>query len=31
LDADIAAVGDRFVTGPSTMEWEYLLVVARRR
>jgi SAM-dependent methyltransferase len=31
LDADIAAVGDRFLCGPSTMEWEYLLVVARRR
>jgi SAM-dependent methyltransferase len=31
LDADIAAVGDRFVSGPSTMEWEYLLVVARKR
>jgi len=28
LDADIAAVGDRFLTGPSTMEWEYLLVLA---
>jgi len=31
LDADIAAVGDRFLSGPSTMEWEYLLVVARKR
>jgi SAM-dependent methyltransferase len=31
LDADIAAVGDRFVSGPSTMKWEYLLVVARKR
>jgi SAM-dependent methyltransferase len=31
LDADIAAVGDRFLTGRSTMEWEYLLVVARKR
>lgn len=31
LDADIAAVGDRFMSGPSTMAWEYLLVVARRR
>ena len=31
LDADIAAVGDRFVTGPSTMQWEYLLVVVRKR
>jgi SAM-dependent methyltransferase len=31
LDADIAAVGDRFLSGSSTMEWEYLLVVARKR
>ncbi len=31
LDADIAAVGDAFLCEPSTMEWEYLLVVARRR
>jgi hypothetical protein len=31
LDADIAEVGDRFMTGPSTMHWQYLLVVARRR
>ena len=31
LDADIAAVGDEFLRGPSTMEWEYLLVVARAR
>jgi SAM-dependent methyltransferase len=31
LDADIAAVGDRFLSGPSRMEWEYLLVVARKR
>jgi 2-polyprenyl-3-methyl-5-hydroxy-6-metoxy-1,4-benzoquinol methylase len=31
LDADIAAVGDRFLCGPSTMEWEYLLLVARKR
>jgi ubiquinone/menaquinone biosynthesis C-methylase UbiE len=31
LDAAIAQVGDRFLTGPSTMEWEYLLVIARKR
>jgi SAM-dependent methyltransferase len=31
LDAGIAEVGDRFLSAPSTMEWEYLLVVARRR
>lgn len=31
LDADIAAVGDRFMSGPSTMAWEYLLVTARKR
>jgi SAM-dependent methyltransferase len=31
LDADIAAVGDRSLSGPSTMMWEYLLVTARRR
>jgi hypothetical protein len=31
LDADIAAVGERFLSASSTMEWEYLLVVARKR
>lgn len=31
LDAAIAAVGDRFLVGPSKMEWEYLLLVARKR
>jgi hypothetical protein len=31
LDADIAAVGDRALQGSSTMQWEYLLVTARRR
>jgi SAM-dependent methyltransferase len=31
LDAGIAEVGDRFLSAASTMEWEYLLVVARRR
>ena len=30
LDADIAAVGDRSLEGSSTMQWEYLLVTARR-
>ena len=31
LDADIAGVGDKFLRGPSKMEWEYLLVIARKR
>jgi SAM-dependent methyltransferase len=31
LDAAIEQVGDRFMCGPSKMEWEYLLVVARKR
>jgi ubiquinone/menaquinone biosynthesis C-methylase UbiE len=31
LDADIARVGDSVLSGSSTMEWEYLLVVARKR
>ena len=31
LDAAIAGVGDRFLVGPSKMEWEYLLLVARKR
>ena len=31
LDADIARVGDSFMSGPSRMEWEYLLVTARKR
>ena len=30
LDADIAALGDRFLNGSSTMEWEYLLLTARK-
>ena len=29
LDADLAALGDRFITD-QTMQWEYLLVTARR-
>jgi SAM-dependent methyltransferase len=31
LDAELAALGDRYLAGSSTMEWEYLLVTARRR
>ncbi len=31
LDADIARLGDSFLRGSSTMEWEYLLLVARKR
>jgi SAM-dependent methyltransferase len=30
LDADIARLGDGFFTGDGTMEWEYLLVTARK-
>jgi SAM-dependent methyltransferase len=30
LDADIARIGDGFLQGGSTMEWEYLLVTARK-
>ena len=30
LDADIAAVGDGVLSGASTMEWEYLLLTARK-
>jgi SAM-dependent methyltransferase len=30
LDADIARLGDGFLQGGSTMEWEYLLVTARK-
>jgi SAM-dependent methyltransferase len=30
LDADIAAVGDSVLSGSSTMEWEYLLLTARK-
>jgi len=30
LDADLDALGDRFLDGKSTMSWEYLLVTARR-
>jgi SAM-dependent methyltransferase len=30
LDADIARVGDSVLSGSSTMEWEYLLVTARK-
>ena len=31
LDAAIAEVGDSVLSGASTMEWEYLLVVARKK
>src|SRR5437868_1860519 len=31
LDADIAALGDDALAGASTMDWEYLVVVARTR
>ena len=31
LDAELAELGDRYLTGSSTMEWEYLLVTARKR
>ncbi|WP_029113524.1 class I SAM-dependent methyltransferase [Mycobacterium sp. URHB0044] len=31
LDADIARVGDSVLSSSSTMDWEYLLVVARKR
>jgi SAM-dependent methyltransferase len=29
LDADIAGLADRYLAGTSTMEWEYLLMIAR--
>jgi SAM-dependent methyltransferase len=31
LDAELAELGDRYMAGSSTMEWEYLLVTARKR
>jgi SAM-dependent methyltransferase len=31
LDAELAELGDRYLAGASTMEWEYLLVTARKR
>lgn len=31
LDADLAELADRCLIGPSSMEWEYLLVTARKR
>ncbi|WP_428341761.1 class I SAM-dependent methyltransferase [Mycobacterium sp.] len=31
LDVELADLGDRYLAGSSTMEWEYLLVTARRR
>jgi hypothetical protein len=30
LDADIARIGDAFLHGTSTMQWEYLLWTARK-
>jgi hypothetical protein len=30
LDADIARVGDGFLENSDTMEWEYLLLTARK-
>jgi SAM-dependent methyltransferase len=31
LDAQLAELGDRYLAGSSEMEWEYLLVTARKR
>jgi ubiquinone/menaquinone biosynthesis C-methylase UbiE len=31
LDTELAELGDRFIAGSSGMEWEYLLVTARKR
>lgn len=31
LDAQLAELGDRYLAGTSTMEWEFLLVTARKR
>jgi SAM-dependent methyltransferase len=31
VDAELAELGDRYLAGSSTMEWEYLLVTARKR
>jgi SAM-dependent methyltransferase len=31
LDARLAELGDRYLAGTSTMEWEFLLVTARKR
>ena len=30
LDADIARIGDSVLSDPATMEWEYLLLTARK-
>jgi len=30
LDGELAALGDRFGVGGGDMDWEYLLVTARR-
>lgn len=31
LDVELAELGDRYLAGSSTMQWEYLLVTARKR
>jgi hypothetical protein len=31
LDAELAALGDRHLAAGSAMEWEYLLITARKR
>ncbi len=31
LDTQLAELGDRFLAGSTSMEWEYLLVTARKR
>ena len=31
LDTELADLGDRYLAGTSTMQWEYLLVTARKR
>jgi hypothetical protein len=31
LDAELAELGDQYLAGSSSMEWEYLVVTARKR
>lgn len=31
LDAQLAELGDRYLAGSPAMEWEYLLITARKR
>jgi hypothetical protein len=31
LDAELAELGDKYLAGSSSMEWEYLVVTARKR